>query len=138
MLPMSPKLRSQLRLKYIAITYAVFFGVILVLAYTGNLPSQLSIIPDYDKWGHVILYGIASYLGHRFLHQFTFRLGRYRLSLWVLTFSGWTLVEEGVQFFAPTRSLDALDLVCSGLGIAIGYWLANRALSEPADCHPSS
>ncbi|BDM82230.1 hypothetical protein AM10699_50940 [Acaryochloris marina MBIC10699] len=102
----------------------------MVLAYTGNLPSQLAIIPYYDKLGHVILYGLAAYLGHRLLHPFTLRLGRYRLPLWVLAFSGWTLAEEGAQFFAPTRSLDALDLVCSVLGILVGYWLARHQLSQ--------
>lgn len=130
-------MRSHLRLKYLALIYASLFSVLLALAYTGNLPSQLSVIPYYDKVGHVILYGIASYLGHRLLHRFTLRLGRYRIPLWVLAFSGWTLVEEGGQFFAPTRSLDAMDLVCSGLGISIGYWLAKKEVSRLAECHPS-
>ncbi len=127
---MSSNLRSQPRLKWLALLYAVLFGGILVLAYTGNLPSQLAVIPYYDKLGHVILYGLAAYLGHRLLHPFTLRVGRYRLPLWVLGFSGWTLAEEGAQFFAPTRSLDALDVVCSMLGILIGYWLAKQQLSQ--------
>lgn len=128
---MPAKLRSQPRLKWLALIYAALFGWILVLAYTGNLPSQLAVIPYYDKVGHVILYGVATYLGHRLLHRFTLRLGPYHLSLWVLAFGGWTLVEEGAQFFAPTRSLDALDLVCSILGIGIGYWCAKQQLSHP-------
>lgn len=130
---MSSQLRSQPRLKGLALLYAALFGWILVLAYTGNLPSQLAVIPYYDKLGHVILYGVAAYLGHRLLHPFTLRLGRYRLPLWVLAFSGWTLAEEGAQFFAPTRSLDALDLVCSGLGILMGYWLAQQQLARQPD-----
>lgn len=131
---MSSKLRSHSRLKWLALLYAALFGWILVLAYTGNLPSQLAVIPYYDKLGHIILYGLAAYLGHRLLHPFTLRLGHYRLPLWVLAFSGWTLVEEGVQFFAPTRSLDALDLVCSVLGILMGYRLAQYQLSQ----HPEA
>lgn len=130
---MSSNLRSQPRLKWLALLYAVLFGGILVLAYTGNLPSQLAVIPYHDKLGHVILYGLAAYLGHRLLHPFTLRVGRYRLPLWVLAFSGWTLAEEGAQFFAPTRSLDALDVVCSMLGILIGYWLAKQQLSQQPD-----
>lgn len=130
---MSSKLRSHSRLKWLALLYAALFGWILVLAYTGNLPSQLAVIPYYDKLGHVILYGLAAYLGHRLLHPFTLRLGRYRLPLWVLAFSGWTLAEEGAQFFAPTRSLDALDLVCSVLGILVGYWLAQHQLTQHSD-----
>ncbi|WP_299485743.1 hypothetical protein [Acaryochloris sp. IP29b_bin.137] len=125
-------MRSQPRLKWLALIYAALFGWILVLAYTGNLPSQLAVIPYYDKFGHIILYGVATYLGHRLLHRFTFRLGHFRLPLWVIAFSTWTLAEEGAQFFAPTRSLDALDLVCSALGIGTGYWLAKQQLSQPS------
>jgi polysaccharide biosynthesis protein VpsQ len=121
---------SHRRLKGLALLYLCLFGWILVLAYSGNLPSQLSAIPYYDKFGHVILYGVATYLGQRLFHRFTLRLGRYRLSMWVVAFSIWTLIEEGAQSFAPTRSLDAMDLVCSALGIGIGYWLAARELSR--------
>lgn len=127
---MSANLRTQPRLKWLACFYAILFGLLLVLAYTGNLPSQLAVIPYYDKVGHVILYGVAAYLGHRVLHRFTLRFGCYRLPLWILVFSGWTLAEEGAQFFAPTRSLDALDLVCSVFGIVIGYWLARKQISQ--------
>lgn len=127
---MSSQLRSQIRLKGLALIYASLFGIIVVLAYTGNLPAQLAIIPYYDKFGHVILYGVAAYLGHRLLSRFVFKLGRYRLPVWVLSFTIWTFVEEGMQFFAPTRSLDLMDLVCSVLGIVMGYGLAQRELGR--------
>lgn len=131
---MSSPLRSQIRLKGLALIYASLFGLSLVLAYTGNLPAQLAVIPNYDKFGHVILYGIAAYLGHRLLSRFVLKLGRYRLPFWVLSFTAWTLVEEGMQFFASTRSLDPVDLVCSVFGIGMGYGLAQRELSRQNSC----
>lgn len=108
--------------------YAVLFGVILVLAYTGTLPPQLAVIPNYDKPGHLILYAVATYLGHRLLQWR--RVGPWQLPLWVVLFSGFTIIEEGIQAFAPHRSFDGGDLVMSMLGIALGYWLAERALQR--------
>ncbi|XGV97867.1 MAG: hypothetical protein ACAF41_02830 [Leptolyngbya sp. BL-A-14] len=51
--------------RVLAALYATTFLVTLFLAYTGNLPPQFSQIPYYDKIGHVVLYGVAVYLGHR-------------------------------------------------------------------------
>ncbi|MEO0377764.1 MAG: hypothetical protein AAF329_24840 [Cyanobacteria bacterium P01_A01_bin.17] len=112
----------------LGLLYAAAFGVLLVVAYTGNLPPQLAIIPNYDKPGHLILYGIATYLGHRVLRWR--RIGRFHLPLWVIAFGSFTLVEEGLQAFSPNRSFDGLDLVMSFLGVGLGYWLAERHLSR--------
>ncbi|MEO1352425.1 MAG: hypothetical protein AAFW84_27110, partial [Cyanobacteria bacterium J06635_15] len=40
--------------------YLAIFLVILVLAYTKNLPGYLNAIPYYDKIGHVVLYCVAA------------------------------------------------------------------------------
>lgn len=58
---------ARLGWRVLAALYAAAFLVVLLLAYTGNSPPQLSRIPFYDKIGHVVLYGIATYLGHRVL-----------------------------------------------------------------------
>ncbi|MEP0886882.1 MULTISPECIES: VanZ family protein [unclassified Leptolyngbya] len=108
------------------IIFAALFVVILVMAYTGNLPAELQAIPNYDKPGHIILYSVAAYLGHRILQKRRIRFLRMLIPLWILIFGTFTVVEEVIQGFSPNRSLDALDLVCSGLGIALGYWLAER------------
>ncbi|WP_448573290.1 hypothetical protein [Trichothermofontia sp.] len=50
-------------------------GIILALAYHGNLPSSIQVVPFYDKVGHVGLYGIGAYLGHHLLRRFH-RAGR--------------------------------------------------------------
>jgi polysaccharide biosynthesis protein VpsQ len=112
----------------LGLLYAAMFGLLLVVAYTGNLPPQLAMIPNYDKPGHLILYGFATYLGHRVLRWR--RIGRFYLPVWVVAFGSFTLIEEGLQAFSPHRSLDGLDLVMSFLGIGLGYWLAERELAR--------
>jgi len=124
-----PMTKTQ-KLPWISATlFALLFLVTLVLAYKGLLPSTLQAIPHYDKPGHVILYGVAAYLGHRLLQQRYLCLLGLRVPLWIFLFSTFTVVEELVQGFSPNRSLDMLDLICSGVGIALGYWLAEREAS---------
>ena len=106
--------------------YASLMLLILLLAYTGNLPSQLNRIPFYDKGGHLVLYGIATYLGHRVLQYRHLRLGTIALPLFPFLFAIGALTEELLQVFSPNRTLDAIDLIASSLGIILGYWLSEK------------
>ena len=112
--------------RLLAAFYASLLLLILLLAYTGNLPPQLHRIPFYDKVGHLVLYGIATYLGHRVLQYRRICLGTIALPLFPLLFAIGALVEELLQVFSPNRTLDAIDLLASFLGIILGYWLAEK------------
>lgn len=112
--------------------YGLCFGVMLWAAYSDRLPLDLlSQIPNYDKIGHVVLYCMASYLGHRLCHyrhlKTSSKLGGVSLPVFPGLFTLFTVTEELLQQFSPYRTLDAGDLVCSGIGIALGYWLAQRS-----------
>jgi hypothetical protein len=102
----------------LGVLYTLIFGVILVLAYLGRLPG---FIAGMDKPGHVILYGIFTFLGHGCLNQR--RL--WRLPLFPTLFGLFTLIEELAQSLSPNRTFDLVDLVCSFAGIGLGYGLAN-------------
>lgn len=111
----------------LALAYGLGFAGVLGMAYTGNLPPWFSGIPYADKWGHVILYAIATLLGHGALR------GRGRWGSWPLFplgFGLFTVAEEMAQGLSPNRTLDGLDLICSGVGIGVGYaiaeWLVRR------------
>jgi polysaccharide biosynthesis protein VpsQ len=115
---------SKPTLKIAALLYAIAFLIILILAYTGNLPPQLKLIPHHDKIGHVVLYSIATYLGHSLLQGRRFHNG---LPVFPILFAIFTIVEEGVQGFSPNRSLDSIDLILSLLGIGLGFQLSERS-----------
>ncbi|XHX80444.1 MAG: VanZ family protein [Stenomitos frigidus ULC029] len=117
---------SRLGWRLLAALYACLLALILLLAYTGTLPSQLGRIPFYDKVGHLVLYGIATYLGHRVLQYRRLRLGTIALPLFPFLFAIGALTEELLQVFSPNRTLDAIDLIASFLGIILGYWLAEK------------
>jgi polysaccharide biosynthesis protein VpsQ len=125
---LSPWVQStQPRIMIFAGIYASLFGLTLWAAYTNHLPLDfLNQIPYYDKIGHVVLYFIATYLGHCVLRQRQYRCLNITWPLFPSLFGIFTLVEEVIQGFSPYRTLDLGDLVCSFLGIGLGYILAER------------
>lgn len=118
--------QSQRNLIVLALGYGALFVIILWAAYTNNLPLDLlKQIPYYDKIGHVVLYAMASYLGHRVLNQRHFRGMRW-LPVFPVLFGLVMTAEEIFQGIAPYRTLDLLDLVCSLSGVVLGYILAQQ------------
>ena len=114
-----------------ALSYAAFFLIALWAAYNNRLPLEwLSQFPNYDKVGHVVLFLIPTYLGHKLLRRKHFRLLGQKLPLFPALFTLFTLSEELLQGFSPYRTLDMGDMVCSLVGIAVGYWLARRSTDE--------
>ena len=108
--------------------YTCFFLITLWAAYSNRLPlTWLSQFPNYDKLGHLVLYGIPTYLGHRLCKQKHFKVSRVLLPVFPVLFLLFTVTEELAQGFSPYRTLDAGDLLCSLLGISAGYWLAQRS-----------
>jgi len=103
--------------------YACVFCVILVLAYTGQLPAFLT---RNDKLGHLVLYAIATFVGHTVLRQRKLKLGNWLLPAFPFGFGLFTLVEECIQSQSPNRNFDGIDLIASFVGIALGYWLVER------------
>ena len=110
----------------IATLFGLFLVAVLVGAYTGNLPTSLfDRIPYYDKLGHLVLYCIASGLGHLACGRRHWRRNRW-LPVFPTVFFVLMTIEEIVQFFAPNRTLDMADWLCSAAGVVLGYIAAQR------------
>ncbi len=111
---------------FLNLTYLGIFLSILFLAYTGNLPKQISIIPRYDIYGHFILYAIPSFLGHQLLNKKWLVFGKLSLPLFPFLFTIFTITEECIQSLSPQRTFSFLDMTMSILGITFGCWLVER------------
>jgi VanZ family protein len=111
---------ETLRWRIWAIAYLLLFLTIMLLAYQGKLPTGLT---QHDKFAHFFLYGMATFLGQKLLHDRKFHLAGRSLPLFPVLFGIFTTVEELCQGLSPNRSLDWGDLLASFLGIAIGYGL---------------
>lgn len=116
--------QPQRSITLLALGYGSLFLLILWGAYTNNLPLDLlKTIPYYDKIGHLVLYAMASYLGHRVLNRRHFK-GRRWLPTFPVLFGLVMTAEEMVQGISPYRTLDSWDLICSLSGVVLGYVLA--------------
>ena len=125
---------SQRKIILLSSGYTLFFLITLFAAYTNRLPLEwLSQFPNYDKLGHLILYCIPTYLGHKLFKQKHLSLLGFSLPLFPALFTLFTLSEELIQGFSPYRTLDAGDMICSLAGIAGGYWLAQRTSCKPQE-----
>lgn len=98
------------------IIYTGGIGVILYLAYTRGIPSEIAYIPYYDIIGHFVLYGIWAYLADRSLNSHRIK----ELSTAALILSAITILEEYLQNFSLNRTFSLVDLAFSLAGI----WLA--------------
>lgn len=126
--------KATLSLAALTAAYACFFLTTLWAAYSNHLPlAWLSQFPNYDKLGHLVLYCIPIYLGHRLCKQKHLKISGLGSSILLPVFPAlfilFTVTEELAQGFSPYRTLDAGDLLCSLLGISAGYWLAQRSKS---------
>lgn len=125
---MNTSLAPTKKIAFLAGGYGLFFAITLWAAYTNRLPlAWLSQFPNYDKFGHVVLYCIPSYLGHLLCRQVHFRRVGVSLPVFPVLFTLFTVTEELIQGFSPYRTLDAGDLVCSFAGIGLGYYLAQHS-----------
>ena len=116
-------------MKWLTILFALFTGVIIILANTGNLGTLnlTSTVPNVDKAGHFLLYGVLALLVNMSLFR-SFpqhrRLGVAVVSCLVLA----VLIglEEWSQQLFANRTFSLADLTASYLGVVFFSWLAVR------------
>jgi len=119
--------QSSRKIVVLAALYGLAFLITLWAAYNNRLPLVwLSQFPNYDKVGHVVLYCIPTYLGHRLCKQKHFKKFGLSIPFFPALFVLFTVTEELIQGFSPYRTLDPGDMICSLAGIGLGYWLAQR------------
>lgn len=115
-------------MKIIAAAFAVAIIVIILLADANQLPAfirAIYIIPNGDKWGHFILFGIFNYLVTRVALTSLRHRAPKRVALTTsLILTLIIALEEYSQRFFPSRTSDWWDLLASCAGVAIGGWLA--------------
>ena len=117
---------------WLTILFALFIGLIIVLANTGHLAilSLTRTFPNIDKAGHFILYGVLALL----INLTLFRAYPGRPRAWIAASSGLVLslligLEEWSQQLFVNRTSSLADLTASYLGVIFFAWLAVKAKS---------
>ena len=134
----SQKTGSQ-KILILSVGYGLFFILTIWAAYNNQLPLQnwlFEQLPYYDKIGHVVLYCIPTYLGHRLLNYKHWHFSGIPTPVFPSLFGLFTITEELIQGFSPNRTLDLGDLICSAVGVVVGYWLAQRQRPQPQKSEP--
>ncbi|MCT8985586.1 VanZ family protein [Shewanella phaeophyticola] len=109
---------------------AVFFCFILWVIYLANTGAQSLLfdlvhhIPYGDKLGHMLLFGLLTFVANLALQSRHFLLGRIPLYYGAVLVSIFVLSEEICQGFIPSRTLDIIDLVADAVGIILFSYLS--------------
>ncbi|MDQ4078371.1 MAG: VanZ family protein [Chloroflexota bacterium] len=120
--------RKKWRVAFFA--FLVLVLVLSVLAYNRIIPVNVRWIPYYDKIGHFILLGLASYLGYRATgrrHLVYFGVHVPSAPMLVMLLS---LADEGLQAVTPYRNFSVLDLAANLGGVLFFYWIDRIWLDE--------
>ena len=116
-------------LKWLAVLFALFLVLIVILADTGNLGilKLVNRLPYGDKAGHFILYGILALLTDLALFRsFPLQNPRQVALLSGLILALFIGLEEFSQQFFVERTFSYKDLIASYLGVLFFTWLALR------------
>lgn len=109
---------------YVASTVA-FASFIAWVIYTANhggtiiFTKWINFLPYPDKWGHLFLFGVLSFLltaatGYKRLRVLNRSVYAGALVVWLLAFT-----EEISQGFLASRSLDAFDFLADTVGVLL-------------------
>jgi|WetSurMetagenome_2_1015567.scaffolds.fasta_scaffold196953_1 polysaccharide biosynthesis protein VpsQ len=115
-------------MKRTVILFAIFIGVIIILADTGNMPRFIRVLYDFpngDKAGHFMLFGFLNYLLARGALASFPRRSPVRIIITAsLILAGIVAAEEYSQNYFAHRAADWLDLAASFLGMIAGGFAA--------------
>jgi hypothetical protein len=101
-------------------------GVVLAANFGIARPAfrALGRLPYGDKFCHVILVGILSFLVNRALLCRRFSVARVRLLVGSSILALLVVTEEFTQMAIPSRSFDVLDLAANLIGVILFGYLA--------------
>jgi VanZ family protein len=113
------------RAKVVLIGFVFFLVALVVMADTGRggwLFNLAQTIPAGDKVGHVVLFGILSFLANLLAGSRTIQFAMFSVLKWSAILMLLVALEECSQVFFRSRTFDLLDLASDALGI----WLFGR------------
>ena len=113
--------------KVVAILFFLFLLFVIAAANAGQMPSLFRAMYDFpngDRVGHFMLYGILSFLLTLAFPR-TVQVFRFSLPIAIIALLLFSVLEECSQSLFPSRTPDAIDLVCSCAGILLAYGAAS-------------
>lgn len=106
-----------------SVVYFLIILSIMLLADMGKFVNFSLAQPPYDKVGHFVLYGIASFLCHRATGKKMMSVFNYPIPFGPALFTIFTAGEELLQAILPNRTASIEDFFASFAGILVFYWI---------------
>ncbi|PSB53803.1 VanZ family protein [Chamaesiphon polymorphus] len=116
--------------------FFLFVASIIVGSNVGRLTSITSLVdslPFGDKWGHLVLIGLLTFLLNHALSGRKMKIGRLKILLGGTIVAVAITVEEISQIWMPLRSFDLIDLSANYLGITLAglpWWNRNAVVDR--------
>ncbi len=111
--------------KVISAVTILFFIFILWIIYLANSGSEsiffdlVHALPFGDKIGHLGLFGSLTLGSNLLTKGKLLSLGSVRMYYGTLFVSLFVTIEEGTQYFIPSRTFDLIDLSADAVGIGV-------------------
>jgi VanZ family protein len=105
-----------------AAVFLIFVIVVIIIADTkgtGALQALAPGIPQSDKLGHFIIFGIMGLLVNISLQFKTMSVFNRQVLLGSVIVMAFAIGEEFTQILLPTRSFDFKDMACDLVGIVL-------------------
>jgi len=102
--------------------FFIFISFIIFLADTANYNFAfrfLGHIPYGDKIGHIVLYGIMAWLLNFGLRFKSYKIFGFNMQLGALIVILFAIIEEGTQYYIPSRSFDLYDILGDFIGVIL-------------------
>jgi glycopeptide antibiotics resistance protein len=137
-----------MKIRRAKVALVVFIGLLIalvVLADSGSgqwLFGLATFLPAGDKLGHVILFGILSFLANLLARGQTWQLMGRPVLKWNVILMVVVTLEECSQLFFRFRSFDLLDLTSDAMGIwlfgrlAVAYLASKRKAQQTPKASP--
>lgn len=123
-------------LRVVTISFLAFILWVIYLANTGSnnlLFDWVRTIPNGDKWGHCLLFGLLTLLLNLAFKLKVMQIGKLALYWGTVLVAVFVVAEELSQAFIPSRTFDWRDLFADAIGIAsftLISWLVGRKCSQ--------
>jgi len=120
----------QQRLRWLLWPQIAFAFLVTHMAYLEILPWHLLQWPFADKVMHFLLFGAIVFWFSIWLGPRMIRWRGISLPLALLIPFMFAILEEGLQYFSPVRSLSLSDLLSNLAGMIFFWWLSRRLFAE--------
>ncbi|HIM94926.1 MAG TPA: trypsin [Campylobacterales bacterium] len=102
--------------------FFIFISFIIFLADTADHNFAFRLlgqVPYGDKIGHVVLYGVMALLLNYGLKFKFYRFLGFNMQLGALIVFAFAIIEEGTQYYIPSRSFDLYDVLGDFIGVVL-------------------